>query len=159
MYGKIFQITKNKINEDCFLTESTLEQGDFVRCENIIDENKRNFHINNLVNNVLPKNMFELVDNNTIRYLGGIETWNKEFVSEIKHKTEAITPNNIYECAGSIYRLNEFLNNPLNTCYLFYMDEDGLSSYAEQSYEFMREISKLEPGTLLYIGGVINYNI
>lgn len=30
--------------------------------------------------------------------------------------------------------------------------------YAEQSYEFLREICDLEPGTTLYIGGVIDYH-
>lgn len=38
------------------------------------------------------------------------------------------------------------------------MDEDGVESYAEQSYEFLRQIFELEPGTELYIGGVIDYH-
>lgn len=38
------------------------------------------------------------------------------------------------------------------------MDEDGLQSNAEQSYEFLRQACEFEPGTLLYIGGVIDYH-
>ena len=38
------------------------------------------------------------------------------------------------------------------------MDEEGLQSHAEQSYEFMRQVCEFEPGTTLYIGGVIDYH-
>lgn len=38
------------------------------------------------------------------------------------------------------------------------MDEEGLQSHAEQSYEFLRQVCEFEPGTLLYIGGVIDYH-
>jgi len=50
------------------------------------------------------------------------------------------------------------LKNPLETAYWFYTDTEGAQSYAEQSYEFMREVCGYEPGTLLYIGGVIDYH-
>lgn len=46
----------------------------------------------------------------------------------------------------------------LDTAYWFYMDEEGLQSHAEQSYEFLRQVCEFEPGTLLYIGGVIDYH-
>lgn len=38
------------------------------------------------------------------------------------------------------------------------MDEEGLQSNAEQSYEFLRQACEFKPGTLLYIGGVIDYH-
>ena len=50
------------------------------------------------------------------------------------------------------------LKNPLDTAYWFYMDEEGVQAYAEQSYEFLRQVYEYEPGTLLYIGGVIDYH-
>lgn len=50
------------------------------------------------------------------------------------------------------------LKNPLDTAYWFYMDEEGLQSNAEQSYEFLRQACEFKPGTLLYIGGVIDYH-
>ena len=52
----------------------------------------------------------------------------------------------------------KYLKDPLETGYWFYTDENGIQSYAEQSYEFLREVCALEPGTLLYIGGVIDYH-
>lgn len=52
----------------------------------------------------------------------------------------------------------EISENPLDTAYWFYMDEEGLQSHAEQSYEFLRQVCEFEPGTLLYIGGVIDYH-
>ena len=68
------------------------------------------------------------------------------------------SPDSAQEWIGPVYRLEKFLKNPLDTAYWFYMDEEGLQSHAEQSYEFMRQVCEFEPGTLLYIGGVIDYH-
>ena len=38
------------------------------------------------------------------------------------------------------------------------VDEEVLQSNAEQSYEFLRQACEFKPGTLLYIGGVIDYH-
>lgn len=57
-----------------------------------------------------------------------------------------------------MYALKEYLKAPLDTGYHFYMDEQGLYEEAEQSYEFLCTVSELEPGTILYIGGVIDFH-
>ena len=77
MHSKIFQITETRVSKDNYLNEDTLTQGDdsfFDYCAEIDDE-ERQFHIDNLVNNILPKGMFELVSDDTIRYKGGAERW------------------------------------------------------------------------------------
>lgn len=161
MHSMIFQVTQTKVDKDCYLNEDTLEQGDhayFDYCMEI-DEEERKFHIDNLVNNCLPKGMFELVDDETMRYLGGAEKWEEDFVAEIRRRAEDITPDKVKEWIGPVYQLGKFLKDPLDTGYWFYMDDEGLQSFAEQSYEFLREISQLAPGTLLYIGGVVDYHI
>ena len=69
MHSKIFQITETRVSKDNYLNEDTLTQGDdsfFDYCAEIDDE-ERQFHIDNLVNNILPKGMFELVSDDTIR--------------------------------------------------------------------------------------------
>lgn len=160
MHSKIFQITRTRVDKDDYMNEDTLMQGDdsfFDYCAEIDDE-ERQYHIDNLVNNILPKGMFELVSDDTIRYNGGAAQWREEFVADIRSRAEAITPESVQEWIGPVYQLEKFLKNPLDTAYWFYMDEEGLQSHAEQSYEFLWQVCEFEPGTLLYIGGVIDYH-
>lgn len=160
MHGKIFQITEEKPLKDNFLNEDTLEQGDghyYDYCSEI-DEEERKFHIDNLINNILPKGMFELVSVDAIRYNGGANKWKEEFVAAIQEKAQAVTPDNCTMWIGEVYQLEKYLKNPLDTGYQFYMDEQGISGYAEQSYSFLQTVSQFEPGKLLYIGGVIDYH-
>ena len=73
MHSKIFQITTTKVDKECYLNEDTLMQGDnsyFDYCCEI-GEKERKYHIDILVNHILPTGMFELVDEDTIRYTGG----------------------------------------------------------------------------------------
>ena len=90
MHGKIFQITKTRVAEDCCLNETTLIQGGdsfFDYCAEI-DDKQRKFHIENLVNSVLPEGMFELISEDTIRYNGGAEQWREAFVNDIRCRAE-----------------------------------------------------------------------
>ena len=160
MHSKIFQITEEKPLKDNILNDCTLEQGDrhyYDYCSEI-DEEERKSHNDNLINNILPKGMFELVSDDTIRYKGGAERWREDFIADIRSRAEALTPESVQDWIGPVYQLEKFLKNPLDTAYWFYMDEEGLQSNAEQSYEFLRQACEFKPGTLLYIGGVIDYH-
>ncbi len=160
MHSKIFQITRTRVSQDDYLNENTLTQGDssyFDYCAEI-DEAERKYHIGVLVNHILPKGMFELVAEDTIRYIGGADKWQADFVAGMRSKAAAVTPDKVLEWIGPVYQLEKYLKNPLDTAYWFYMDEEGLQSHAEQSYEFMRQVCEFEPGTTLYIGGVIDYH-
>ena len=160
MHSKIFQITEERPLKDNILNDCTLEQGDghyYDYCSEI-DEEERKFHIANLIEKALPKGMFTLVGENTIRYNGGADKWKKEFVTAIQEKAQAVTVENCMMWIGAVYQLEKFLKNPLDLGYQFYMDEQCINGAAEQSYEFLRVVSQLEPGTLLYIGGVIDYH-
>ena len=142
MHSKIFQITRTRVDKDNYLNEDTLMQGDdsfFDYCAEIDDE-ERQYHIDNLVNNILPKGMFEFVSDDTIRYNGGAAQWREDFVADIRSRAEAVTPESVQEWIGPVYQLEKFLKNPLDTAYWFYMDEEGLQSHAEQSYEFLRQV-------------------
>lgn len=95
MHSKIFQITQTRVDEDSYLNEYTLMQGEgsfFDYCGEIDDE-ERKLHIENLVNEVLPKGMFELVSENTMRYMSGAEEWKKNFIAGIRLRVKAVTPN------------------------------------------------------------------
>ena len=160
MHSTIFQITKTRVEKENFLNEDTLMQGDnshFDYCAEM-DDKVRKEEIDYLVNHILPKGMFELTSEDTILYKGGADKWKEDFVSEIRKKAEAITPDKVQDWIGPVYQLEKYLKDPLGTSYWFYTDEEGVQLYAEQSYEFLREICDLEPGTTLYIGGVIDYH-
>ena len=160
MHSTIFQITKTRVEKENFLNEDTLMQGDnshFDYCAEM-DDKVRKEEIDYLVNHILPKGMFELTSEYTILYKGGADKWKEDFVSEIRKKAEAITPDKVQDWIGPVYQLEKFLKDPLDTGYWFYTDAEGVQSYAEQSYEFLREVCDLEPDTTLYIGGVIDYH-
>lgn len=114
MHSKIFQITTTKVDKECYLNEDTLMQGDnsyFDYCDKI-DEEERKYHIDVLVNHILPKGMFELVDEDTIRYIGGVEKWKEEFVAGLRNKMEAVTPLTLYRIGLAGLQLEKYLKNP-----------------------------------------------
>ena len=159
MHSKIFQIAKEPVNEGCYLQEDTLTQGDgsfYDYCTEIDDEERKK-EIANLVKFILPKGMFELTSEDSIRYIGGMEQWKEKYVANIHKKAEALTVENMLVW-GSIYYLKQAIENQLDTAYLFYLDGDGCQAFAEQSFAFMEFICSIEPGTTLYIGGVIDYH-
>lgn len=159
MHSSIFQISEMPIDKENYLNENTLQQGEgsyYDYCANINDEERRE-EIADLIK-TLPKGMFELVDDDTIRYNGGADKWKEEFVATLQEKAKEVTTENCTMWIGAVYQLEKYLKNPLDTDYQFYMDEQGITGYAEQSYDFLRTVSELEPGTLLYIGGVIDYH-
>ena len=160
MHSKIFQITKNKLKKENFLTEDTLFQGEGSRYDycSEIDEDERQDVIQILVNEILPKGMFELINDNILIYKGGIEKWKDDYISNIKTKTQELTPDNITEWIGSVYQLEKTIKNPLDTGFQFYFEEEPLQGYAEESYGLLCFINGLEKGARLYIGGVIDYH-
>ena len=159
MHSRIFQISTMEIEQDSYLNEDTLLQGDcspYDYCSDIDDETRKE-DIAYLVNHALPKGMFELISEDTMRYNGGIEQWKEEYVANIRKNAEAITVENMLEWSIT-YNLQKAIENPLDIAYHFYLDEEGCQSFAEQSFAFMAFVCKLEPGTILYIGGVIDYH-
>ena len=160
MHSRVFQISTTQIDKENYLNEDTLNQGDnsfYDYCADISDEERKE-EITNLVNSILPKGMFELVSEDTIRYTGdGMEQWKEKYVAEIRKKADAITVENMLEW-NSTYYLKQAIENPLDTAYHFYLDGEGYQSFAEPSFELMQFVCSIEPGTLLYIGGVIDYH-
>ena len=108
MHSKIFQIAKEPVNKGCYLQEDTLTQGDgsfYDYCTEIDDEERKK-EIANLVKFILPKGMFELTSEDTIRYIGGMEQWKEKYVANIHKKAEALTVENMLVW-GSIYYLKQ----------------------------------------------------
>ena len=110
MHSRVFQISTTQIDKENYLNEDTLNQGDnsfYDYCADISDEERKE-EITNLVNSILPKGMFELVSEDTIRYTGdGMEQWKEKYVAEIRKKADAITVENMFE--WSIIKANPLL--------------------------------------------------
>lgn len=159
MHSSIFQISTMPIDKESYLNEDTLYQGEgsyYDYCVNINDEGRRE-EIADLIK-TLPKGMFELISEDTMRYNGGVEQWKEEYIDYIRKKVEVLTVENIFEWRN-IYYLRQAVENPLRTDYHFYLDGDGCQSFAEKSFAFMQFVCDLEPGTILYIGGVVDYHV
>lgn len=159
MHSTVYQITKERVIEGNFLNEDTLTQGtdgNIDYCSDI-DATDRKWRIDNLVNTILPKGMFTQMENDTIRYNGGIEAWKAEWVKRIQEKANLVTPANVTEWIGATYHLKTELENPFGTGSLFYTDEEGVESCANESGDFMAIVNELKEGEHLYIGGVIDY--
>ena len=109
-----------------------------------------------MTSSVLPEGMFELLSDDTIRYNGGIEQWNEEYVANIREKAEVFNVNNRSRWDVR-YELKMALENPLGTDIRFYLDEEACQPFAEKSFVFM-DVRSLEPGTIFHIGGVIAYH-
>lgn len=102
--------------------------------------------------------MFTLVGENIIRYNGGADEWKEQWQKLIQERASQITTENILNSIGPMYQRERALLNPLDLGTLFYDDSENMNSYAEHSAEFMRSVCQLEEGTLLYIGGVLDYH-
>ena len=155
MHSRIFQISTEPIDKENYLNEDTLQQGDgsFYDYCSEIDEEDRKEDIANLVNHALPKGMFELISDDTMRYNGGIEQWKEEYVANIKKRANALTADNMLEW-GSTYYLKQAVENPLDVAYHFYLDGDGCSLLPNSPLRY-GVCCRLEPGTILYIGELL----
>ena len=160
MHAKVYQITRQRVDEDNILNENTLEQGestDYDYCSEISEE-ERTESINTLVNNILPKGMFTLVGSDELVFNGGTTEWIHNWVNAIHEKSEDVNVGNVTNWIGAAYQLKKVINNPLGTDSHFYRSETTTQPYGEESAELMRMVCKLRIGERLYIGGIIDYH-
>ena len=160
MHSVIFQITTKKLSGSNLLNEDTISQGDgtpYDYCSELNDDERKNA-IETLVNEVLPKGMFELTTPNSMIYKGGVVEWKQTCIDDIRTKAQALTLDNIIDWIGPIYQLEKAIKNPLGTNFQFYFDEEAFQCYAEESYELLRFVDGLKAGTVLYFGGVLDYH-
>lgn len=160
MHSLIFQITEEIISETGLLTEDTIDvmNSNLMDYCTEIDEDARNEGIKSLVEEVLPTGMFTIKDKNQLVFNGGINQWAEKYLSEIQSIAMNLTPTDIGNRIGGFHKLERLVKDALKTDYLFYMDNEGYKSYAEESSKFMRMVYNMKPGTILYIGGVVDYH-
>lgn len=160
MHAKVFQMTKQRVDEKNTLDENTLAQGDgsfYDYCSEITPEFRKAVIVI-LVNEILPKGMFTLLGDDELVYNGGAEEWKAEWVKAIHDKAGKVTTENVLDWIGPTYQLEKELKNPLHTDSQFYLSDETCQSYAEPSAQLMEMVCSLPVGTHLYIGGVIDFH-
>lgn len=153
MHSKVFQISTERIEKENYLDENTLYGQDFFDYCMDCSERQRQEAIDALCHHILPKGMFTLAGDSILRYEGGADKAKQEWVERIRAKAELVTEENVLQYIGAAYQLKKEIENPFNTYSRFYID-----GVVEQSEELLRIVCGLEPGTLLFIGGVIDYH-
>ena len=98
-------------------------------CANIDDEERKD-EVGWLVEHALPKGMFSLTGEDTIRYEGGMERWKEEYVANVHRKAEAVTVENMWRWSTT-YDLRQAIENPLGVDFRFYLNGDGCQTFAE----------------------------
>lgn len=159
MHATIFQITRNRIvDNSCILDENTLTQGEtgHIDCCTSISESNRKSRIKELVEHYLPKGMFSLVADDTLRYEGGYREWLADWVKDIQEKAAAVTAENVTDWIGARYQLEKCIRSPLDSAILFYGDDEGCERFPEHSGDFMTGLKGISEGDMLYIGGVLD---
>ncbi|MFC2653700.1 MAG: hypothetical protein ACFN0J_03170, partial [Segatella salivae] len=111
-----------------------------------------------LVDDILPLGMFHLKDETTLVYQGGFEQWKREWVERIQIRAAKVNMENVMNFCGEVYRLENELQNPLDTAAHFYLCNDDYQTFAEKSVELMRMVEHLTEGDELYIGGIIDFH-
>ena len=158
MHAWIFQLSEERI--EGYLCEDTLLQGDgsdYDYCA-AISEEERKRAVCSLVDDILPLGMFRLKDETTLVYQGGFEQWKREWVERIQTKAVKVNTENVMNFCGEVYRLENELQNPLDTAAHFYLCNDDYQTFAEKSVELMRMVEHLTEGDELYIGGIIDFH-
>ena len=102
--------------------------------------------------------MFHLKDETTLVYQGGFEQWKREWVERIQIRAAKVNMENVMNFCGEVYRLENELQNPLDTAAHFYLCNDDYQTFAEKSAELMRMVEHLTEGDELYIGGIIDFH-
>lgn len=160
MHAMVYQLSMENVKKEKWLNEDTLLQGDgsnYDWCSDI-SEDERKAAIVELVASILPAGMFRLIGSETLEYLGGMHEWKTSWVSSIRRKALCIHEGNVMELIVETYRLEKEIKNPLRTDCHFYLDSEGLQSYAEPSAELMRLVDDMKVGDRLYIGGIIDFH-
>ncbi len=160
MHSHIIQIALDRIDKENYLDEETIETGiGGVDYTAEISADTRSVVISNLVNAWLPKGMFSLGEEpDTIIYNGGLDEWTRwEWLSKIKKAAENLSTHNVFQNL-TLYRMETMLKNALGIGTLFYLSNENYQCYAEESTAFLEFVNGLEPGTTLYVGGVLDYH-
>lgn len=155
MYSNIIQIGTEVIGKEDFINALTLYEGGygfFDYCSEVL-EAYRKIVIEDFCSCILPEGMFTPIDENSLRYNGGIGKWPEEWVARIHGKAVKVSSENVFKFVGEAYWLKREIENPLDTNIRFFIDGEPMLSAG-----FMSWVSGLEEGTVLFFGGVIRYH-
>lgn len=156
MHSYIFQIRTAPFSECEPLDPETILPGETVYFSYVynVQYEERVNAIRNLVDNILPKGMFSVSQDNNLIYNGGFQMWQRSYFDGINSSANALTPDSKINPLGVIADLGQAILNPLNTSVLFEFG-DG---FAEKSLGIMGMLDNLTKGDVIFIGTVLGYH-
>lgn len=156
MHANIYQISPKLIAEELDQYTLTVGEGCHIDYCSPIDEQEREKAINLLLAYVLPKDMFSLLDSDTLVYKGGFEQWWKEYIDNLSAIYSKIRLNDSKSSIPFLYDVHYIIDDPLGCGEVFYLENDE-NGFNTSSKDFMFEVvSRLKPGDKLHIGGIID---
>lgn len=162
MRSIIYQIARAPIGKEEYVDVDNVYAGEFVSIDYVyeLDDEKRKEAITMLVDNILPKGLFTLnEDECSLTYMGGLNQWKQNHIDRLIGIAKTLTPKNVLKYFGPLYDIQKSLINPLNTTSIFVMDTEANSGTAEKSGELMCMLDYLKVGDKIYIGEVFGYHL
>lgn len=155
MHAKIYQISRERLNADEFITMSDLTESDMISCcaDYFDDVNENEYDdLYQWVGEILSKAGF-LREGDALIYQGA-ERFMQEWVDAIK-AAATVLETAIMKKWMPMYRLKNVIDNThLGINHRFYMNEECMSFG-----EFMRDVfADLNPGDKLYLGGIVDFH-
>lgn len=149
------QVAKEAIKAEDFITADTDNLTDAVYGYRYrISDDERQEAIACLVEQVLPKDMFSIAEDEVLIYNGGIETWKRVWIDALNKMVSGLTPETIFNGHDVLYDIRKLLDNALDTDIQFYLE----SPFVNDSTAFMSYIDGMKEGDRLYVGGIVGYH-
>lgn len=156
MHSCIYQIMRSKdeerIDESTFFEHLGDIPADYV---SDLGEDDEDDYIKALPN-FLPQSMFKC-EGREITFLGGDKDFIEEWKAKVRQAVDDCSTESIVSGDSTwsyLYDLKEAVSNMLDVGCRFF-DNDW---YVKKSTEFILDCMKMEPGTKLYVGAVIDYH-
>lgn len=157
MHSYIIQISKSPISKDDYTRTIDIEPSELIDYTSDIKDIDREDFLRTVVK-WMPTGMFEYVNENCIRYLGGMTEWKKDYL-EYLHKTiDNVETFTLFKYKNSIYEIERLVSNPLNTDILFGIVENGCGTSPQRSTDFMAFVDTLAIGDKIYVGSILDYH-
>lgn len=156
MHSRIFQISTQPIPEDKYVSEDEqlFADDDWVDYVSDIDDEERRESLDWLAKT--SQGMLKVVDSQSLRYEGGVDKVLSRAIAQASEVLAKATPGTYGKTAWEVERL---MRDPLRIEHKFYVDCGNL--YAEDygfSLALCEKLQGMQPGSLLYVGAVLDYH-
>ncbi len=152
MHARIYQISKERVNKEDYITpdiyfEYSNEYMDYVCETDTYDED-----LKDLVEYVLPKDCFCLEKDGMIRYKGGLHKFVEEWIRKLQEMTNNPQGRKL---SYALEKLVLLIKHPTEYRSLIYMKGYGIMTTGEWMATILDD---LKAGDSFYIGNVLDFH-